>query len=108
MEMATLNLPEPYGRVDELAERGDYAAARETLARTESNAPLADLCEVKIALLEGSLPPQLAMNRLLALMQKTPNLPGAHDLYRQASAQSYQSGHSSLSHSHPPPPIKRK
>lgn len=105
--MARLNLPEPYARVDELAELEDYAGARAALSQAGGGA-LGELCEVKLGLLEGLLPPQLAMNRLLALMQKTPDLPGAHELYREASERSYQAGSSSLSHSHPPPPMKPK
>jgi len=31
-------------------------------------------------------------------------LPGVQELYREASRLSYQSGASSLAHSHPPPP----
>ena len=106
--MASLNLPEPFSGVDALTEQGDFEAARAALGRIRENPALRDLCEVKIALFEGSLPPQVAMNRLLALMQKDPTLPGAHDLYREASTQSYEGGFSSLSHSHPPPPIKPK
>jgi len=104
--MAALSLPAPFDTVDDLAEKGDYPAAREALGRASGSPLLADLCEIKIALLDGSLPAQIAMNRLLALMQKDPKLVGAHDLYREASARSYQSGNSSLAYSHPPPPIK--
>jgi hypothetical protein len=104
--MAALNLPEPYAGVDALAEQGDYTAARAALSSAGGDASLHELCDVKIGLLEGSIPPQIAMNRILALMQKDPKLVGAHDLYREASSLSYESGTSSLSHSHPPPPVK--
>jgi hypothetical protein len=106
--MAALNLPDPYAGVDALAEQGDYAAARAALARAGGDAARSELCDVKIGMLEGTIPAQIAMNRILALMQKDPKLAGAHELYRDASNRSYQSGASSLSHSHPPPPVKAK
>jgi hypothetical protein len=106
--MARLNLPEPFAQVDEMVERGDTADARAALARVTGNAVLSELVEVKIALYEGTLAPQLAMNRILSLMQKDPKLPGAHALYQDASNRSYQGGESSLAHSHPPPPSKPK
>lgn len=104
--MASLNLPDPYAGIDALVEQGELDAARKALAAAKENPALAELCEVKIGLSEGSLKPQLAMNRLLVLMRKDANLPGAHELYREASEMSYEGGFSSLSHSHPPPPMK--
>ncbi|HVU01969.1 MAG TPA: hypothetical protein VHE30_09465 [Polyangiaceae bacterium] len=104
--MALLNLPEPYGAIDALVEQGDYSQARATLTRTQGTPALAELIEVKIALLDGSLQPQIAMNRLLAVMRKEPKLPGLQELYKEASRLSYDEGASSLSHSHPPPPMK--
>jgi hypothetical protein len=106
--MAVLNLPEPFAQIDEIAERGDFAAARMALAKVSGDPTLVDLLEVKIGLGEGTLAPQLAMNRLLALMRQNAKLPGAHELYRDASQRSYEDRESSLAHSHPPPPIKPK
>lgn len=106
--MATLDLPDPYSGVDALIEAGDLSGARAALGSlTPKGAPLAQLCEIKLSLREGALAPQLAMNRLLALMRADPALRGAQELYREASTSSYGAGASSLSHSHPPPPIKR-
>ena len=104
VEMAALNLPDPYARIDELVERGEIDAAKRALSETTANPALKELVEVKIALLERELPPQLVMNRLLVLMRQDSKLPGLQDLYREASRLSYQSGASSLAHSHPPPP----
>jgi hypothetical protein len=110
--MALLNLPEPFAKVDEIAEQGDLGGARAALAalsRTGSGpAPLSDLLDVKLGLLEGTLAPQLAMNRLLALMRQDAKLPGAHELYKEASQIAYEGHSSSLAHSHPPPPMKPK
>jgi hypothetical protein len=105
--MARLNLPEPFAQIDEMVEQGDMANARAALAEATVSA-LSELVEVKIGLYDGSLAPQLAMNRLLSLMQRDAKLPGAHALYQEASNRSYDGGESSLSHSHPPPPSKPK
>jgi len=91
-----------------MLEQGDTKTAREALAENAENPALVELLEIKVALLEGTMPAQLAMNRLLVLMRKDAKLPGANELYRQASANSYAQGSSSLSHSHPPPPTKPK
>jgi hypothetical protein len=104
--MGALNLPEPFGAIDTLVEKGDYSQARAVLSRTTDSPALSELLEVKILLLEGALQPQIAMNRLLALARKDPKLPGLQDLYKEASRLSYDEGASSLSHSHPPPPMK--
>jgi hypothetical protein len=106
--MALLNLPAPYAGIDEMLEQGDIKTAREALAETRDVPAIVELLEIKILLLEGALPEQLAMNRLLVLMRKDAKLPGAHELYRQTSSRSYAEGSSSMSHSHPPPPSKPK
>lgn len=110
--MALLNLPEPFAKIDEIAEQGDFAGARSALvALTKAqpgSGPLADLLDVKLGLLEGTLAPQLAMNRLLALMRQDAKLAGAHELYKEASQLAYEEHSSSLAHSHPPPPMKPK
>jgi hypothetical protein len=106
--MAALNLPGPYAGIDALIENGDFAQAREALSTAPEDGLLSELLEVKIGLLDGSLQAQIAMNRLLARMRKDAKLPGLQELYRQASNRSYEQGSSSLSHSHPPPPMKPK
>jgi len=102
--MARLNLPEPFAKVDDLVEQGDMTGARLALGAIEGNTPLSELLEVKMGLYEGTVAPQLAMNRLLTMMRQDPKLPGAHALYQEASQRSYAERESSLSHSHPPPP----
>lgn len=102
--MAALNLPDPYARIDQLIEQGQIDAAKRALSEADSNPALRELIEVKLGLLLKEMPPQIAMNRLLVLMRQDSKLPGAQDLYREASRMSYQSGASSLAHSHPPPP----
>jgi hypothetical protein len=109
--MPIQNLPEPFAGIDAMVERGEYQAARDSLAALTvgaSSASLIELLGLKLALKEGTLRPQVVMNRLLALMRTDAKIPGANDLYREASQLSYSEGTSSLSHSHPPPPIKMK
>jgi hypothetical protein len=102
--MAALNLPDPFARIDDMIERGEIDAAKKALADIHASPPLRELVEVKLGLVRGDVPPQVAMNRLLVLMRQDSKLPGVQDLYREASRLSYQSGASSLAHSHPPPP----
>lgn len=106
--MARLNLPEPFAKVDDMVELGDMTGARVALSKVGGNAALSELLEVKMGLYEGTVAPQLAMNRLLTLMRQDPNIPGAHALYQEASQRSYAERESSLSHSHPPPPSAPK
>jgi hypothetical protein len=60
-----------------------------------------------MALLDGSLPPAAAMQRLIALMRRQQDWPGAKALYQIASQRAYTAHSSSVSHSHIPPPVKR-
>ncbi len=66
--------------------------------------PAPEVENIRKSLHDGSLLPQVAMQRLVALMRTTPDLPGAKELYQEASRKAYGVGHSSLAHSHPPPP----
>ncbi len=109
--MALLNLPDPFAKIDALAEQGDVTGARSALAAlagTHSAPGILEVLDVKLGLLEQTLAPQIAMNRLLALMRQDSKLPGAHELYKEASRLSYEERSSSLAYSHPPPPMKPK
>lgn len=63
---------------------------------------------VKLALYEGSMPAGAAMQALIQLMRRRADWPGAKELYQEASSSAYRSRESSVSHSHPPPPVERK
>jgi len=41
-------------------------------------------------------------------MRKNPDWPGAKTLYQNASSAAFETRQSSVSHSHPPPPVERK
>lgn len=66
--------------------------------------PAPEVEAIRKGLDDGSLLPQVAMQRLVALMRTNPTLPGAKELYQEASRKAYGTGRSSLAHSHPPPP----
>ena len=63
---------------------------------------------IKLALYDGSLPSGAAMQQLIQLMRRDAAWPGAKELYQEASTSAYQTRQSSVSHSHPPPPVARK
>lgn len=90
--------------IDQLIEAGDFAAARSALDALPVSDALIVL-RIKLDLFEGSLPAGAAMQKLIALMRKNADAPGAKELYQEASNMAYQSRTSSVSHSHPPPPV---
>lgn len=92
--------------IDQLLEAGDFDRARALLADRAPGDPAYEVVRVKLDLYDGSVPPQQAMQRLIRLMQKDKDWPGAKELYQEASRRAYQSGQSSVAHSHPPPPAR--
>ncbi len=91
--------------VDQLIEAGDLDAARALLAASSDRSDGAQVVRVKLSLYDGSLPPGAALQKLIAIMRRNADAPGAKELYREASNLAYQSRQSSVSHSHPPPPV---
>jgi hypothetical protein len=94
--------------IDHLLNTEDLEGARAAL----EDVPLGDetysVVRIKLALYEGSMPAGAAMQALIQLMRRRADWPGAKELYQQASSSAYQSRESSVSHSHPPPPVERK
>ena len=88
-----------------LLDAGDLEAARAELAKVSRAEEAYTVARVKLELYDGSLPPLAAIQQLLQLMRKTPDFPGAKELYQEASNLSYQTRQSSPAHSHPPPPV---
>ena len=103
-----LEVPEPYATVDRLIEAGDTAGATEALRAIEGDAQIIDMLRAKLALVDGSVPALAVMNRLVQLMRQNAELPGIQELDREASRLAYETGKSSLAHSHPPPPMRPK
>jgi hypothetical protein len=99
-------LPEPYSVIDGLIEAGDADGARVALNEIDPADETFAVLRIKLGLLDGSLAPGLAMQRLIQLMRRDSDWPGAKELYQEASQSAYRSRQSSVSHSHPPPPVR--
>jgi hypothetical protein len=102
--MAAPDLPEQLAPIDQLIETGDYDGARKLLAQAGADNAV-EVMRVKLALFEGSLAPPLAMQRLIQIMRQDPDVSGGKEVYQEASSRAYQDRVSSVSHSHPPPPV---
>jgi hypothetical protein len=97
-------LPADLAAIDELIESGDFAAAQTALDRLQES-EAAGVLRIKLGMHDGSLEPGPAMQRLIAIMRNNANAPGAKELYQEASNIAYRTRTSSVSHSHPPPPV---
>ncbi|MDX2051431.1 MAG: hypothetical protein SFV15_03510 [Polyangiaceae bacterium] len=91
--------------IDELIEHAAYEQARSALSTIETDDESFTITRIKLGLRDGSLPPGVAMQRLVQIMRKDATAPGAKTLYQEASKLSFQEGASSTAHSHPPPPV---
>jgi hypothetical protein len=94
--------------IDGLLEAHDLERAREALLIVSATDESYSVARIKLALLDGSMPSGAAMQALIQLMRRNPDWPGAKLLYQQASTDAFQTRQSSVSHSHPPPPVERK
>jgi len=90
--------------INRLLDAGDLEGARAELAQVTRSDETFAVVRVKLELYDGTLPPLAAIQQLVQLMRKTPDFPGAKELYQEASNMSYQTRQSTLAHSHPPPP----
>jgi hypothetical protein len=102
--MTASDVPE-LSAIDGLIEAGDFEGAKRALDPIEDASDAVLVIRIKLALHEGSLPPGAAMQKLIAIMKRNAEAPGAKELYQEASNLAYQSRQSSVSHSHPPPPV---
>jgi hypothetical protein len=94
--------------VDRLLEAQELEAAREALAAVPATDERFSVARIKLALFDGSMPSGAAMQALIQLMRRNPDWPGAKALYQLASSTAFETRQSSVSHSHPPPPVGRK
>ncbi|MBI3203341.1 MAG: hypothetical protein IT377_27925 [Polyangiaceae bacterium] len=99
--------PEHLRAIDEMLDAGDFDAARVELDEAGSS-PAVEVLRIKLLLLDESVPPPVAMQKLIQLMRQHPDAAGGKELYQEASRRAYQHGQSSVSHSHPPPPVRPK
>ena len=102
----TALLPTDYEAIDRLIEAKDLDEARELLFGIDPSDLSYSVLHAKLALYDGSLEPMAIAQRLVQLMRKVPNLPGARELYKSATELAYAQHESSLSRSHVPQPIK--
>jgi len=106
--MADVEMPEDFEAIQELLESGDLENAREILDATDPSDEAYKVLRLKVEMMDGSVAPTVALQRLIQLMRSQPNFPGARALFQEASRLAYTEGQSSVSHSHLPPPVKAK
>lgn len=103
--MAQPDLPALLAAIDELLDSGDLTAASRDLDALGTE-PEVEVLRIKLALFDGTLPPPMAMQKLIQLMRTDANVARGKELYQEASKRSYQDRVSSVSHSHFPPPVR--
>ena len=106
--MADVEMPTDFEAILNLLDAGDLDNAREILSGTDVSDEAYTVLRLKLSMLDGSLAPTAALQKLIQLMRGQPNWPGARALFQEASRLAYSEGHSSVSHSHLPPPVKIK
>ncbi len=106
--MADVEMPTDFEAIQRLLEMGDVDSAREILGATEAQDEAYTVLRLKLAMLEGSVAPAAALQKLIQLMRVQANWPGARALFQEASRLAYAEGQSSVSHSHHPPPVRDK
>jgi hypothetical protein len=94
--------------LDAMLEADDLSGVRAALQGIAPNDERYAVARIKLALYDGSMPSGMAMQALIQLMRKDPEWPGARALYQSASSVAFETRQSSVSHSHPPPPVERK
>jgi uncharacterized protein (DUF885 family) len=106
--MPDVEMPSDFESIQRLLDSGDIESAREILSGTEPDDEAYTVLRLKIALMDGSLTPSVALQKLIQLMRRQANWPGAKALYQEASKLAYTERQSSASHSHVPPPVRPK
>lgn len=96
-----------YEKIDQLLIDQAFDQARQAL-QTAPRDQTFQVLRIKLGLFDGSMPPGIAMQKLIQMMRETPDLRGAKTLYQEASKLAYTGRESSVAHSHPPPPVAPK
>jgi len=94
--------------LDAMLEADDLTGTRAALKGVAASDERYAVVRIKLGLYDGSLPSGMAMQALIQLMRRDPEWPGAKALYQRASSTAFETRQSSVSHSHPPPPVERK
>lgn len=103
--MSAVTLPEDYREIEQLIDAGDLDGARQALSALDDTAEPYTVLRIKLALYDGTMEPGVAMQKLIQLMRREADWPGAKALYQEASNLAYHGRQSSVSHSHPPPAV---
>jgi hypothetical protein len=106
--MADIDMPTDFEAIQRLLDGGDLESAREILVTTDAEDEAYVVLRLKLSMLDGSIAPAAALQKLIQLMRRQPNWPGARGLFQEASRLAYSEGQSSVSHSHHPPPVRNK
>lgn len=106
--MSDIEMPTDFEAIQRLFELGEVDQAREILEATDTEDEAYMVLRLKLAMSEGSIAPAAALQKLIQLMRRQPNWPGARALFQEASRLAYAEGQSSVSHSHHPPPVREK
>ncbi|HLV66180.1 MAG TPA: hypothetical protein VKY73_10220 [Polyangiaceae bacterium] len=80
-------------------------AARAALDKAPESDERFAVARIRLGLYEGSLAPEAATQELIRLMRRDANLPGAREVYQEASILAYEARQSNVAYSHPPPPV---
>jgi hypothetical protein len=106
--MPEVEMPADFESIHRLLETGDLDSARDILAGTEPDDEAYTVLRLKLAMMEGSMTPGVTLQKLIQLMRRQAEWPGARALYQEASKLAYAERQSSASHSHVPPPVRTK
>lgn len=106
--MADVEMPADFEAIQRLLDMGDLENVREILEATDPADEAYAVLRLKLAMLDKSVAPTVALQKLIQLMRRQPNWPGARALFQEASRRAYAEGQSSVSHSHHPPPVRNK
>lgn len=106
--MADDEIPADFESILQLLNSGDLDTARDILERADQNEDTYNVLRLRLAVLDGTVSPNVALQKLIQMMRIQPDLPGARALYQEASKLSYAERQSSASHSHIPPPVRPK
>lgn len=91
--------------IQQLIDSGDYERAKSELLAHDAKKPEVEVVVIQLGLADKSLSSHVCMQKLIDILRRHPDTPGAKELYQRASSQSYSERSSTYSHSHPPPPV---
>ena len=90
--------------IGQLIDGGSLSEAQQALEQTPGEpAELVDLMRLKLKVALREIEPTTALQRVIALLGRSPGNAAALQVYRELSLVEYQQGRSCPSFSHPPP-----